>query len=166
MKDKPIIAISACLLGHKVRYDGRTNANEYILTELSTLFQFKPICPEVAIGLSVPRKPMHLVYVNNQVQALLLEDHSINFTQNLISYADQVLPELACASGFIFKSKSPSCGVNTTPVGDDWTNGIFSQSILSHLPGLPILDESQLQTIDQRLQFIDAVKAYSQQFKK
>ena len=66
--NKIIIGISSCLLGEKVRFDSGHKKNQYILNTLSQFFDFHPFCPEVAIGLGIPREPIRLVVKNEKIK--------------------------------------------------------------------------------------------------
>ncbi|MDH5258790.1 MAG: DUF523 domain-containing protein, partial [Gammaproteobacteria bacterium] len=117
MSDKKIkLAISQCLSGANVRYDGQPKSHDFVVQHLSEAFDLKPICPEIEIGLSVPRKPVHLVYEENVIRVLQVDDSSIEYTEQLKSHAKNSVTELNEICGYVFKARSPSCGVNTTEV--------------------------------------------------
>ena len=161
MRKKLPIAISSCLLGNQVRYDGRSKPHVYIQDELSEYFSFLVICPEVDMGLSVPRPPMELTRVNGDIQAFNIEQPSIDYTQRLKKHAWMLIPLLTDVNAYIFKARSPSCGVGTTPLNNETVNGIFAHEILKAYPDLPIIDESQLITGKGRLNFLNAVFEYA-----
>ena len=52
---KPKIAISACLVGQEVRFNAGHKASKLCNETLAKYFDFVPLCPEMAIGLGVPR---------------------------------------------------------------------------------------------------------------
>jgi len=163
MRKKLPVAISACLLGHEVRYDGRTKSNAYIQDELSEYLSFQAICPEVEIGLGVPRPPMKLTRVNGQIQAVNIDGPKANYTQKLKNHAWLTMPSLADINAYIFKARSPSCGVGTSILNDqEKVNGIFAQEILKAFPDLPVIDESRLETAEDRLLFLNAVFEYAE----
>jgi len=110
------IGISSCLLGQNVRYDGTNKWNAAIVEFLGPRVEFIPICPEVAIGLGVPRPPIQLVDVAGEVRALGVEDSSLDVTARLRDYGQQTAQQLANISGFIFKARSPSCGVGNVVI--------------------------------------------------
>ena len=147
---RPRVAISSCLLGERVRYDGRDQRDLLITTHLSKLFEWHPVCPEVSIGLGVPRPPIQLVSSRNKVEAVGVDDPSINVTEALDQCATDTASALHEVSGYIFKSKSPSCGLNDTKLFDAQglqagvTTGLYAQSIQRLLPDLPVIDERQL----------------------
>ena len=163
MRKKLPIAISSCLLGHEVRYDGRAKPNSYIQDELSEYFTFQVICPEVEIGLDVPRPPIKLTRVNGQIQAVSIDEPKINYTQQLRNHAWLSIPSLSNINAYIFKARSPSCGVGTTVLNENENvNGVFAQEILKVFPDLPIIDETCLESAEDRMQFLNAVFEYAE----
>ena len=57
------IGISSCLLGNEVRHDGGHKRDRYVTDTLADFFDFVPVCPELEVGMSVPREPVRLVGV-------------------------------------------------------------------------------------------------------
>ena len=109
MSEKIKIAVSSCLLGEAVRYDGTDKYIEKI-TELAAEYTLVSLCPEMAVGMGVPRPPIHLVEVNNEIQVLAVDDSSKNMTKLLSEYGREVAVEYKDICGYIFKKNSPSCG--------------------------------------------------------
>lgn len=152
---KPRVGISACLSGEQVRYDGQSKPQPELIDHLVPLVELNPLCPEVAIGMGVPRSPIQLVLEDNQIDAVKVED-SESFSEPLRSYASLVIEEQATQAtaqdkicGYIFKSRSPSCGAGSTPVFSEgvhinFGDGIFAHSIRRSLPWLPIMEEEDL----------------------
>jgi len=163
MINKPTIAISRCLSGDRVRYDGREKKHAYVNNTLSKYFQLISICPEVEIGLSVPRPPMHLVRKNQSLHAVGVQDASKDFTGRLIQHAESLLPRLSSIDAYIFKARSPSCGVYSTPVDaeDALSSGIFANHVMRLIPDLPVIDEPLLDDVNLRDQFLEATYCYS-----
>ncbi|MCK5664440.1 MAG: DUF523 domain-containing protein, partial [Thiotrichaceae bacterium] len=110
MDQKKSIAISACLLGYKVRYDGAHQRNEIIIQQLGEYFNIIPVCPEVEIGLSVPREKIELHQRGMKIHLLSSNKPVIDLTEQMIAYA-QIFLKNHKISGMILKDKSPSCGV-------------------------------------------------------
>ena len=113
-----ILGVSSCLLGHNVRYNGEHKLNQIIAHTICSQFQCIAICPEYAIGLGVPRKPVQLVKNENKVKVLGVEEPNKDITQSILHYADCILSIHPNLCGYIFKARSPSCGVTDTPVFD------------------------------------------------
>jgi uncharacterized protein YbbK (DUF523 family) len=137
-------------LGQPVRYDGRHKRNACITGLLSTYFDWFPVCPEVGIGMGVPRPPIQLVKQGDRVHALGREDANVDVTAALQAYAQQLSAQLAGVSGYVFKSRSPSCGLMDTDLfNPDGTligqaTGVFAAEVQMLLPGLPLIDEISL----------------------
>lgn len=159
------IGVSACLLGEQVRYDGGHKRNQLLLDSLGARYELVPICPEVAAGLGVPRPPVALMVRGTEVRALGVEDLQLDVTLPLIEYGQQVAMGTMGLSGFVFKSRSPSCGLGTTPVRrEDGSHyhghGLFAQQLVTRLPELPVVDELLLQQAPLRRLFLQQVERY------
>jgi uncharacterized protein YbbK (DUF523 family) len=81
---KITLGVSSCLIGEKVRFDGGHKQNRYILDTLGQYFSFRPFCPEMAIGLGVPRETIRLVDVAGRTEAIGNKNAELNITQALI----------------------------------------------------------------------------------
>lgn len=166
--ERPLVAISSCLLGEKVRYDGKHKQDACIAQYFSARVDWKPVCPEVGAGLGVPRPPVQLVGDKDRPRALGVEDARLDVTDMLVDYAREMLPELQGVNGYIFKSRSPSCGLTDTPLFDadghdnGLTPGIYARLVTTALPGLPVIDEQQLVDAQSRDRFMQQVLSYWQ----
>ena len=163
------IGISSCLLGNEVRYDGGHSRNDGILDSMGELFELIPFCPEVEIGLSIPRPPINLVSVSGDIHVRGVNDPSHDVTDALNNYALSIAEQLNELSGYIFKSRSPSCGLSDVNVYDHKTNqvintsaGQFAKAITKQYPQLPVEDELGLSNKKTRDDFIRRVVTYSQ----
>ena len=163
------IGISSCLLGNEVRYDGGHSRNDCILDSIGELFELIPFCPEVAIGLSVPRPPINLVSVSGVIHVRGVNDPGLDVTDALSNYALSLTEQLNAVSGYVFKSRSPSCGLSDVNVYDHNTNqvintsaGQFAKILTKQYPQLPVEDELGLSDKKTRDDFILRVVAYSQ----
>lgn len=160
------VAISACLLGEPVRYDGRDKFCPQLIDKLQQHFMLVAICPEVEIGMGVPRPPIQLVQDSTGVRARGVRDPSRDVTDLLASYGHDVAimqPELC---GYVFKARSPSCGLGSTPLFDinghliGKTNGVYANAILITLNALPVADEEQLRVDASVEEFVNNVTDY------
>ena len=162
------IGISSCLLGENVRYDGGNTKNDYITEELSRQFEFIPYCPEVAVGMGIPRPPIQLVAFNGEIRAQGIDNPAMDITLALHKYAKKIAQEIDDLSGYIFKKNSPSCGIKDVKVlvGTDKYElrgqGLFAAEIMRQLPDLPVINEQQLTDETLRHQFMDNVRTYYQ----
>lgn len=160
------LGISSCLIGQEVRYDGGHKHNEYITRTLGEFFEFVPFCPEVAIGLGVPRPPIRLVKAGHGVRARGVDDAALDVAEALAGYAEQVAPRLAAVSGYLLKKNSPSCGMERVklysakgvPVGHG--AGVYAGRLMALHPELPFEEEGRLMDPVLRENFIERVFVY------
>lgn len=168
VNNKIKIAVSSCLLGEAVRYDGTDNHIEYITQQLATEYTLISLCPEMAIGMGVPRPPIHLVAYGNSIQVQDVKDASSNLTQPLINYAGKIIKDNDDICGYIFKKNSPSCGTKNVKVlnihGEYIRNGrgIYAATIMSALPLLPVIDEEDFLNKKLMNNFLRNVVKYSE----
>ena len=162
----PLLGVSSCLLGHKVRYDGNHQQQPLIDQYIAPLFQLIHFCPEVAIGLGVPRPKIQLCERGQQIVCLDQASETIDFTQSLAACCDSERSWLETICGYIFKTKSPSCGVTKvkTRYGKQLIangQGIFARELIRRYPTLPVIEEDQLADITYRTRFIERAITYS-----
>ena len=160
------IGISSCLLGELVRFDGGHKYDPLINMQLADLFEFRPCCPEVAIGLGVPREPIQLVRAGQDIRVRGVNNPNIDVTRKLEDYGNRIAREFADICGYIFKARSPSCGMEKVAT---WTQqgrqaesdgtGAFAAALIRAHPDLPVTDETRLQDPALREQFIESVFA-------
>ena len=165
---KPKIAISACLLGAEVRFNGGHKESRLCSQALSEHFEFVPLCPEVAIGLGIPRQPVRLVGSPAQPQAVGSVDSTLNVTQPLHDYGLEMAAAHTDISGYIFMQKSPSCGLERVKVYQDGGRpaelsgrGIYAQAFCAAHPDLPVEEDGRLNDPVLRENFLTRVYAYS-----
>ncbi|WP_455205044.1 DUF523 domain-containing protein [Kaarinaea lacus] len=163
------IAVSSCLLGHNVRYDGTNKYNDLMCSDICKQFHCVAVCPEYAVGLGVPRSPLKLVIENRQMRMLAVDAEHTDISDRVIKYADFFLEAYPKICGYIFKSKSPSCGLRNIPIfngtGDVARKGqgVFSQRVTVLRPSLPVIDELGIQDKLLRTTFIRQIKEFAQQ---
>ncbi|MBN2399045.1 MAG: DUF523 and DUF1722 domain-containing protein [Candidatus Aminicenantes bacterium] len=167
MEDKIRLGISACLLGQKVRFDGGHKFDPFLVNTLGQFVEYVPVCPEVESGFPVPREAFRLV--GDPAAPRLMTRHSgIDATPRMEAWIAGKLPVLEKESlcGFIFKSKSPSSGMERVKVYNDkgvaQKNGvgIFARALMARLPLLPVEEEGRLQDIQLRENFIVRIFVY------
>jgi len=165
--NKPQIAVSGCLLGEAVRYDGTDKYNDLICTHLSKQFEMISLCPEVGAGLDTPRPPVRLTGDPQRPLALGVEDPGLDVTFALESFTHEWCSQAKNISGLILKSRSPSCGLWDTPVVDGQGHlqssgpGLFSRIVARHYPLLPVEDENGIADPKRLDSFISSVKLYA-----
>ena len=161
--EKPSVGVSQCLLGDAVRYDGRSEANVIVLEKLNNIFELIPVCPEVEAGLSIPRPPVQLTGSIKNPRLTGRDDLSLDITDIMQEYCKTRPAGLNHLSGFIYKSRSPSCGLNSTPVYIDGHcvtetgRGIFAKNLCTTYPTLAVIEDTELEAKNQLEHFIQAV---------
>lgn len=149
--DKIRIGISSCLLGNPVRYDGAHKLNRILLDSLGQDVDYMPVCPEIECGMGSPREATRLEGLSDAprlITRLTREDR----TDMMIRWAKNRVTQLEREnlSGFIFKSNSPSCGMERVKIYDDLDvaagtgTGLFARILMESFPGLPVEEESRL----------------------
>ncbi|MEE9303287.1 MAG: DUF523 domain-containing protein [Thiotrichaceae bacterium] len=145
------IGVSSCLLGHAVRYDGQHKYHHIIVKELGMRCNLIPFCPEIAIGMGVPRPPIQLVDINGDIRAIDKAHSTPDYTQQLRLQGNKYLTNNPPIHGYIFQEKSPSCGVESVKVHNEdgvithtHGTGIFAAALLKALPGIPVIEAAQL----------------------
>lgn len=160
------VGISQCLLGANVRYDGGHRNNRFCTEVLARLFNFTALCPEVGIGLPVPRKTIRLVGDITSPKAVLSNDTSQDFTHELSQFADTHSAVIAQLSGYILCKASPSCGMERVKVYNQHGQsqkrgiGIFAARLKQLFPLLPIEEDGRLNDPLLRDSFIKRVYVY------
>ena len=149
---RPLIAVSACLLGQQVRFDGGHKQDRFITDQLSQCLDFIAVCPEQQAGMSTPRPAIQLHRIGDQIRLVQSNDAGIDHTEKMIEIAEQQSRILGPkVSGFIAQRKSPSCGLERVPVsnGDnkrkDYNGvGLFTGHFSRLCPLIPIEEEGRL----------------------
>ncbi|HSM94142.1 MAG TPA: DUF523 domain-containing protein [Anaeromyxobacteraceae bacterium] len=150
--DRPWIGISACLLGEAVRWDGRDKRSALLVDALGPRVEWIPVCPEVEVGMGVPREPIVLVGAPSAPR-LQGASSGLDHTEAMRDWANRRVDALVALGirGWVSKAGSPSCGPGGVPV---WTvrggaasapgAGLFAGLLRARLPHLPIADEGEL----------------------
>jgi uncharacterized protein YbgA (DUF1722 family)/uncharacterized protein YbbK (DUF523 family) len=161
------IGISSCLLGNQVRYDAGHKHSAYITQTLGEYFEFVPFCPEVAIGLGIPRPPIRLVSVDGTIRVRGVDDPERDVTEALIENGEAVAGQLGNVSGYLFKKGSPSCGMERVKVYHaqsghpvESSAGMFAATLMRRLPELPMEEEGRLMDPRLRENFVERVFVY------
>jgi uncharacterized protein YbgA (DUF1722 family)/uncharacterized protein YbbK (DUF523 family) len=159
------IAVSSCLLGERVRYDGGHKLEPYVSETLARHFVLVAVCPEVAIGMGVPRPPIRLVGSADHPRAIGVHDPAIDATDALSAYGHCMAETLRDVSGYVFKSRSPSCGLFDVPVFEGERiqasgRGLYAREITAHHPLMPAEEEQRLTDHARRESFVERVLAY------
>ena len=139
------VAVSACLLGNRCRYDGATKQNDAVIQALKGA-EVVPFCPEEPV-LGVPRERISIVWTKGLGYRLIGDVSGNDITQQIKAQTQKLIDQYRDLDKIILKSKSPSCGISTAPVVNAkgevlcYDNGIAAQMLLSALPTTDIVDE-------------------------
>ncbi|MGY4533802.1 uncharacterized protein YbgA (DUF1722 family)/uncharacterized protein YbbK (DUF523 family) [Pseudomonas sp. TE3786] len=165
---KPKIAISACLLGDEVRYNGGHKRSELCTERLAEHVEFVRVCPEVAIGLGTPREPIRLVGDIAAPRAVGTLHSDLDVSSALRDYGQHMAEQLAGISGYIFMQKSPSCGLHRVKVyqanglpAAGGGRGLYAAAFCAAHPDLPVEEEGRLNDPVLRENFLTRVFAYA-----
>jgi uncharacterized protein YbgA (DUF1722 family)/uncharacterized protein YbbK (DUF523 family) len=167
MEERIKLGISSCLLGNKVRYDGGHKLDPFLVNTVGQFVEYVPVCPEVEAGFPIPREAFRLVG-DPAGPRLVTRQGGIDSTPQMERWIAKKLPLLEKENlcGFIFKSKSPSSGMERVKVYNEKGMaekngvGIFARALMERLPLLPVEEEGRLQDIQLRENFIVRIFAY------
>jgi uncharacterized protein YbgA (DUF1722 family)/uncharacterized protein YbbK (DUF523 family) len=160
---KPIIVVSKCLGFESCRYNGEIIAAPFV-QKMRPHVDFVTVCPEMAIGLGVPREFLRLVDVADEAR-LLQPETGLDHTEAMQTFAESFLNRLADVDGFILKNRSPSCGIKDVKVyanvkkgaAISKSQGIFGKAVTTHFPHLAVEDEGRLKNFRLREHFLTRV---------
>jgi uncharacterized protein YbgA (DUF1722 family)/uncharacterized protein YbbK (DUF523 family) len=157
---RPRLGVSSCLLGQPVRFNGGHSRSAFLTDELGPHVDWVPYCPEIEIGLGAPRETLRLTSDGRLVNRGGDADHT---------GAMAVLPLPDGLDGYVFKAKSPSCGLRAIPrypapgrqPADHRGQGLFARRVTGRYPLLPAEDEGRLNDAVLREEFTERVFAFA-----
>lgn len=159
---RPRVGVSACLAGERVRYDGDHRRSDVVTAVLAALLDLVPLCPEMAIGLGVPRPTIERVRLaDGRERVRGVDNPGLDATDALDAYARQVAGN-GVLHGYVFKARSPSCAPGSAPVFDgqgaqvDTGWGRYAAGVRAALPAIPVCDEETLLVPAQATAFVVA----------
>jgi len=161
------VAASECLLGLPVRWNGEHNGDVWPRHRVEKLFTLVGLCPEVGIGMGVPREPIQLVGDAEAPRVVAVDDPGRDYTDRLRRYTREVAPTLGGVHGYIFADRSPSCGLAGVKVFDANGSyrrigrGVYAAAVLSEYPDMPAVDAETLRDPEILLDFAVAVAVRS-----
>lgn len=161
MEEKFRIGISSCILGNPVRWNAGHKLDKYLTNTLGQFVEYVPVCPEVEVGLGVPRESMRLVGAPGSPRLITFKSKT-DHTDKMVRWARKRVRELEKENlcGFIFKSDSPSSGMIRVKVYNDKGMphkvgvGIFAREFIDHFPSIPVEDDGRLNNPQIRENFI------------
>jgi len=145
------IGISSCVLGENVRFDSGHKISKFVTKELSPYFEFVSVCPEVGMGMPVPRPTIRLMSNEERIALVETKDPTKDHTNAMLDYSKDKVAELSEAQlcGYIVCAKSPTCGMERVKVykknGSDNTGvGLYTNELMQQMPWLPIEEDGRL----------------------
>ncbi|QPJ64685.1 MAG: DUF523 and DUF1722 domain-containing protein [Candidatus Nitrohelix vancouverensis] len=162
------IGVSSCLVGEKVRWNGDHKQDRFVREMLGAYFEYVPVCPEVEVGMGVPRETVAL-YGELDSPKMISKKSRKDWTKPMRSYLKDRINGLSddALCGYIFKSKSPSCGLGRVPVYTEMGSakvrhgpGMFADAFMKAFPLIPVEDEGRLNDARLRENFIVRVFCY------
>jgi len=166
--EEPIrIGVSSCLLGSGVRFDGGHKRDAFLTETFGRFVEWVPVCPEVELGLGVPRKTLHLERDGDELR-LVENGTDRDLTAAMRRFAARRSRELGEQDlcGYVLKSRSPSCGMERVKVRDarggpaPGGRGIFAAGLIDAFPELPVEEEGRLCDPVLRENWVERVFAY------
>jgi uncharacterized protein YbgA (DUF1722 family)/uncharacterized protein YbbK (DUF523 family) len=163
-----LVGVSACLLGQNVRWDGGHKSDAFLRGMLGRYVEWVPVCPEVEVGLPIPRDTLRLVRRGAEVR-MVMPKTGADHTAAMTAYAERTARELAGRDlcGFVLKKDSPSCGmarVKVYPENDGSPTrdgrGLFAAELMRRMPHLPVEEEGRLSDPRLRENFVERLFAY------
>ena len=165
-KEDVVIGISACLIGEKVRFDASNKPSNFCNKELGQHVTYKAYCPEVAVGMPIPRPTIRLIK-DEQIIKVSRPDGSGDVTTAIKAYGKKIASISKNLSGYVFCAKSPTCGMERvkvySPSGDRLQAqgiGVFSREIMKANPLLPCEENGRLNDPILKENFVARVFAY------
>ena len=170
MTERLRIGVSACLLGREVRFDGQHKRDAFLVDALGPFVEFVPVCPEVEVGMSIPREPVRLVGAARSPH-MVGQRSGDDWTARMTAFSERRVNALAreSLSGYVLKKDSPSCGLSRVKLypseapdaaPDRVGQGLFAAALTRAFPHLPIEEEGRLNDPHLRESFIERVFAY------
>lgn len=162
------VAVSSCLLGQEVRWDKGHKHDRFITDMLGRYVTFVPVCPEVAIGLGIPRETIHLVREDDGIHLRGTRSRT-DHTDSMRAFARQQAEDLKAEGiiGYVLKKDSPSCGLfrvrvhgqsGGSPTRDG--RGLYAEVLAEVMPDLPMEEEGRLNDARLRENFVERLFAY------
>lgn len=156
-----------CLLGERVRFDGGHKHDRYITQILAKYFQFVPVCPELEVGMGIPRESVRLVGATDNPRMVGVKSGE-DWTERMNTYSEKRALELQSynLSGYIFKSDSPSCGMERVRIYNEKGmpskkgRGLYAAAFMKHFPLVPVEEEGRLNDAGIRENFLTRVFSY------
>ena len=158
--DKPVVVVSKCIEFDSCRYNGLMISSDMV-RRLIPHVDFRPVCPEVEIGLGIPRDPIRVIKADGKLR-LVQPATDKDLTEKMERFASSFLDGLGEVDGFILKGRSPSCGIKDVKaysgpskrMSVSRTRGLFADAVINRFPDLAIEEEGRLTNFTIRQHFL------------
>jgi uncharacterized protein YbgA (DUF1722 family)/uncharacterized protein YbbK (DUF523 family) len=166
--DEPVrVGVSSCLLGSEVRWDGGHKRERFLTDVLAPFVDWVPVCPELELGMGVPREPVHLSRASGELRMVGTRSGE-DWTEAMTAFAKRRTREIEALElcGYVLKKDSPSCGMERVRVRADAGpgkrdgRGLFAAALLERMPALPVEEEGRLNDAQLRENWLERVFAY------
>ncbi len=166
--DRLRIGISSCLLGQQVRFDGGHKRDSFLVDMFGPFVEWVPVCPEVELGLGIPREALRLVRKDDAIR-MVNSRSGRDISDAMRAYARARVETLANErlAGYVLKKDSPSCGMERVKVyaesgrPEKGGRGLFAEALMARSPHLPVEEEGRLSDLRLRENFVERVFAYA-----
>ena len=144
---KKKVLISACLLGEYCRYDGATKIDNAVI-EAFNEYEIIPFCPEAPV-LGTPRERISVIFKDKEYRVITDETQK-DVTALIKEQVDLQVDNHPNLEMIVLKSKSPSCGLGTTPILNEnrrvlmYDDGIAASYLKEKYPKIKIQDEKSV----------------------
>lgn len=166
INDEIILGISACLTGDQVRFDKSHKKSDFCMNQLGKFVRYQKFCPEVAVGLPVPRPTIRQIKREDMIH-VSRPDGSMDVTIEMQEFGNKVAKNIDHLSGFVFMKGSPSCGMSRVKVYYDHGKGcehngigLFAKQVMAQNPNLPCEENGRLNDPHLRENFVMRVFTY------
>ena len=160
------IGVSSCVIGEEVRWNGGHSRQRYLTDMLGPFVEYVPVCPEVEVGMGVPRPTVRLVREGETIR-MIDPKNEVDWTSSMNRLSLSRASDLAGEdlSGFVLKKDSPTCGVFRVRIYTDTGverngRGLFADALIRRMPHLPIEEEGRLNDARIRENFVERIFAY------
>ncbi|RXJ74598.1 hypothetical protein CS022_03250 [Veronia nyctiphanis] len=148
------LGVSACVIGEKVRFDSGHKRSNFVCSELTDFVEYVPVCPEMAIGLPVPRPTIRLLEHDDQIRLVDTKNNEIDHTEKMVRFSEDKANQLSQMDlcGYVVCAKSPTCGMERVKVyrengyvaAEKIGVGLYTKALMEKMPWLPIEEDGRL----------------------
>lgn len=160
------IGVSACVVGEKVRFDSYHKINNFLVKDFSEYVKFVPVCPEVGIGMPVPRPVIRLISEEERVALVESKNQDKVYTQQMLDYSENKVEDLISEDlcGYVVCAKSPTCGMERVKVYKKHSAskegvGLYTKVLMEKMPWLPVEEDGRLHDPFLKENFISRIYA-------